>query len=146
MTRFTFSSARRAILAGVATLALAGGTIAATAPAEAFGGHGGGFGGGAAFHPSMGGIGRGFGGFNRGGIGGGALRNGVGVARGGLRRGGRVGIGLAGLGLGLAAGGLYGAAVGDGYAYNDGYDDGGYGGCVRTVLTADGYRTVDVCD
>ena len=137
------SSTRKVLLAGIAALALGAGTVASTAPAEAFGGHGGGFGGGASFHPSMGGGLRGGfgGGINRAGFGGGFGR--VGVARGGRR--GR-GLGLAGLGLGLAAGGLYGATAGDGYADNGSIAYGAYDGCFRTVLTADGYRTVNVCD
>ena len=155
MTHSHRSSTRTALLAGIAALVLGAGTVATTAPAEAFGGHGGGFGGGASFHRAMGG---GFGGglnrgglgagFNRGGVGGGFGR--VGVAHGGLR--GR-GLGLAGLGLGVAAAGAYGAYAGDGYAEaGDGYaenDGAGFGddaGCIRTVLTADGYRTVNVCN
>ena len=125
-------SARKLILAGVAALAFGAGTMATTAPAEAFGGHGGGFGGGGAmFHPPMGG-----------GIGHGLAGSGV-AGRGGFR-GGRGGYGLAGLGLGLAAGGLIGGYYGSGYAYNDGY--GAYDGCVRTVQTPYGYRTVNVCN
>lgn len=134
MTHSHRSSTRTALLAGIAALVLGAGTVATTAPAEAFGGHGGGFGGGASFHPAMGG---GFGGgLNRGGLG-------AGFNRGGLR--GR-GLGLAGLGLGVAAAGAYGAYAGDGYAENDGAGFGDDAGCIRTVLTADGYRTVNVCN
>ena len=127
-THSGFSTARKIATAGVAALALGAGTLAATAPAEAaFGGHGGG----AMFRP---GGGFGHGGFGRGGFG----RGGFGYGRDGYGRG--FGYGLAGFGLGLAAGGLYGAYGWPGYAYADGY------GCLRTVATPYGYRTVDVCE
>ncbi len=125
-------ASRKLILAGGAALALAAGTLATTAPAEAFGGHGGGFGGGGAmFHGARGGdFGRGAGGHGF-------------AGRGGFHDGG-VGYGVAGLGLGLAAGGFLGDAYGSGYAYNG--DDGAYGGCLRAVRTPYGDRTVNVCD
>jgi hypothetical protein len=118
--------ARKLGMTALAVASLGLGTIVATQPASAFGHGGGGGGGGGGHGGGFGGFhGGGFGGFHGGGFGG---FHGAGFFRhggfGGFRHGG-----FRHRGFGL-----------DGGYYGD------YYGCYRSVLTAYGYQTVDVCD